>query len=142
MANFENRVRTIFRYIAEFGIHRMPIHLLGRTPTESEKQKYKALVHFGFRLGQKKIIEEIIDLQRAHAELRDKIKLANKAKDKESKEALSKSKSKIEFDIQILRHFADFIAWRWLSPIGGPAMRKRLTDFRPLKSDGGEHRRE
>jgi hypothetical protein len=123
MANFENRVRTIFHYIAEFGIHRMPIHLLGRTPTESEKQKYKALVHFGFRLGQKKIIEEIIGLQRAHAELRDKIKRANNAQDKESKEALSKSKSKIEFDIQILRHFADFIAWQ---VVGGHHFKARV----------------
>lgn len=112
MQSFENRVRDIFRYVAEFGIQRMPIHLLGRMPTEPEKQKYKALVNFGFRLGQNKIVEEIINLQNINAEIRGKIKEANKAKDKELKEKLSWTASQLEFDIQILRHFADFIVWQ------------------------------
>ena len=112
MHSFENRIRHIFRYVAEFGIQKMPIHLLGRAPTESEKQKYKALVHFGFRLGQKKIVEEILNLQKINAEVRDKIKEANKIKNKEMKQMLSWTASQLEFDIQILRHFADFIVWQ------------------------------
>src|SRR5262245_17286552 len=112
MESFEKKVRTIFYYIGEFGIQKMPIHKLGRVPTESEKQKYKTLVHFGFRLGQNKIIEEIITLQKEHNAIKDQVKEASKIKDNEGKQRLEKRRSEIEYDIQVLRHFADFIAWQ------------------------------
>lgn len=112
MDSFEKKVRTIFHYIGEFGIQKMPIHKLGRMPTESEKQKYKALVHFGFRLGQNEIVKEITGLQQERNSIKSKIKEANKVKDHEGKLSLSKRFSEIEYDIQILRHFADFIAWQ------------------------------
>lgn len=112
MVSFEEKVRTIFHYIAEFGIQKMPIHKLGRVPTESEKQKYKALVHFGFRLGQNKIVEEIVSLQKEHNDIKGQVKEVNKIKDKEGKIILLERLHAIEYDIQVLRHFADFIAWQ------------------------------
>ncbi len=109
---FEEKVRKIFDYVAEFGIRRMPIHLLRRAPNESEKTRFKALVHFGFRLGQKILVTEILWLLEFTSVTRAAIKKASREKDSELKEVLLETLGEAEMMIQILRHFADFIAWQ------------------------------
>lgn len=109
---FEEKIKKIFDYVAEFGIRRMPIHLLRREPNDSEKARFKALVHFGFRLGQKMLVEEILKLLELKSTTKAAIKKASKAKDKELKQFLLETLAESEMMIQILRHFADFIAWQ------------------------------
>jgi len=111
---FEEKVEKIFSYIAEFGIKRMPIHLLGRVPNESERIRFKALVHFGFRLGQKLLVTEMLALLNYNSEIREEIKDAARQRDKARKERLTEILNEGEFKVQILRHFADFIAWQMI----------------------------
>ncbi len=121
MSSFEARVRVIFDYIAEFGIKRMPVHTMGPL-TESQKQKFKALVHFGFRLGQRKLIIEILELYRKKRTLEVRLKEVRKNKNQEEKERAARDLNANEHKIHVLRHFADFIAWQ---AMGGHHFRTR-----------------
>lgn len=113
MEAFENKIKEIFHLIGEYGITQKPLDF--RFPdkiSEQDKVEYLIQVRKGFRLGQQRIIEEIIPLLKDNQNLKIKELEAKRAKNKEQLKQIIKEKNLIDFKIKLLRHFADFIAWQ------------------------------
>jgi len=113
MEEFEIIIRNIFHLVAEYGITNKPLDF--RFPekiTEKEKEEFLIQVHKGFRLGQEQIIKEILPLLRQQEKLKLAEKEAKQAKNKNELAKIGEEKGLIAYKVQLLRHFADFIAWQ------------------------------
>lgn len=113
MMLFEEKVKEIFHFVAEYGIRNKPIDF--RNPHEvSEEDKHEFLlqVRKGFRLGQDLIVKEIVPLFKEKEKLRTKEIEAKRNREKEVLKKIAFDIYLVEFKIKLLRHFADFIAWQ------------------------------
>lgn len=110
--SFEKIVSEIFELIGSYGIRNKPIDVRNiQNISESDKKEFLASVHTGYRLGQQRIVEEIIPILMRKALLNGLLVEANKTKNKLQKSAIKQESSEIEFKVAVLRHFADLIAW-------------------------------
>lgn len=115
MEEFEYKIREIFFYIGSFGIRQKQINIFEpKSISDNDKTEFLTQVHRGFRIGQSLIIEEILKLYEDKVFVKEKFVEARKQKDKNLLKFLSTSQNEIEYRINILRHFSDFIAWQLL----------------------------
>ncbi|WP_034893283.1 hypothetical protein [Gillisia sp. Hel_I_29] len=113
MEKFEKTTKEIFHLIAEYGIKNKPLDF--RNPekiTEKDKTEFLIQVHKGFRLGQTLIIQEILPLIKELKLLKENEKQAKRDKDKDLLKKINFEIQLADYKINILRHFADFIAWQ------------------------------
>lgn len=113
MQSFEDKIKEIFSDIAEYGIRHKQLDFSNpESISKEDKKEFLMYVHKGFRIGQEKVVNELLILQKDAAKFKE---VSKKARIDKDEEALSQSDyvlSVIEHRTAILRHFADFIAWQ------------------------------
>lgn len=113
MEIFEEKVKTIFHYIHEYGVSNVKLDYLHLEKlTEDELRIFKKFVHKGFRLGQDIILTELLDIENELKKQTLRKKTHNKNRDKELILNTNKEIRILKYKNAILRNFADFIAWQ------------------------------
>jgi hypothetical protein len=113
MKSFEARIKDIFYYIAEYGIDHKQLDLSEpRAISEADRKEFITYVHKGFRIGQEKLVHELLILQKDAIKFKEASKEARVKKDKDAIAQTEQVLAIVEHRSFIIRHFADFIAWQ------------------------------
>jgi hypothetical protein len=113
MKQFEETIKEIFHFIAEYGIQNKPLDFRNYDKiSENDKHEFLVKVHKGFRLGQDLIIKEIVPLFKEREKLKKAEIESKRNKEKELLKKIINDIHLVEYKIKLLRHFADFIAWQ------------------------------
>lgn len=116
MKEFEKIIEQVFEYVHEYAIKNLQI-----TPdnppsnwTDEESNKFTEYVHKGFKKGQELVLDELLKYEDNLNELNRTLKISRKNKDKELEKVFQEKIGLINYKINILRIFMDFIAWQFL----------------------------
>lgn len=111
MEEFEEIVRELFHYVGEYGITRKQLNIDPSKNSPEDYAEFTQQVHTGYRLGQQLILKEIIPLLGEVEIIKREKQEARTAKDKKLVASHSVREEIALFKIQVLRHFADQMAW-------------------------------
>lgn len=107
---FELKIREIFYLVGEYGIKNTPNYKVF-SKSEEEKKEFLINCRKGFRLGQKVMVIEAVRILTEFKKKKVIEKKAKKQKDKKLLEELAEDIWQLEYDLALIRHFADFLAW-------------------------------
>ncbi len=108
--HFANKISQAHYYIARFGVYWM--FKRDKPHNDYDPIKLRRLVYFGFKLGQKIVLNELITLQSEIKNIKKEIKIKRKNKQFEEEKHLKLMVSLLEHQINIYKSLIDSIVWQ------------------------------
>lgn len=121
MEEFELLAIKIFNCTHEYAINNLPInhsihHNIHPSKwSKSQQNLFTQYVHLGFRKAQDLILSEMLIIEKNIKSLKQELKTSRKNRDKDRIKTIENKIKIFNHKELILRHFADFIAWAFLS---------------------------
>lgn len=107
---FELKIREIFYLVGEYGINNTPDYKF-EGKTDDEKKQFLINCRKGFRLGQDILVKEMVKVLQAIKQHSQLEKEAKRQRNKERIEELTEIGGRLQYELALYRHFADFLAW-------------------------------